>query len=126
MERSWGAERVAVLEATGAENAEVVKASLAFGVLSRKTAFLVLESEEAYAKYQIERKQKELAEADGPRVTGQDLESSDDEDASLSPNNIQPGDPEVRVPAPRNLRGRTQPERQARPQGPGGSRWCSP
>ncbi len=102
--RRWGAERVAELEATGAEDAEVVKASLAFGVLSRKTAFLVLESEEAYAKYQIERKQKELAEADGPRVTGQDLESSDDEDASLSPNNIQPGDPEVRVPAPRDAR----------------------
>jgi hypothetical protein len=67
--------------------------------MSRYTSFLVLESEEAYAKYQIARKSKQT-EAGGTRVTGRDLEGGDARTASVTPDHLQPGDPEIRIPAP--------------------------
>lgn len=94
----FGALEVDALEAAGAPRDEVVKASLAAGVVSRHTAFLVLESEEAFARFQIRRQQEREA-----RATGADLESPDDA-PRLSPDQIQPGDPEVRVPAPADAR----------------------
>ena len=94
----FGALAVAALEGAGAPREEVVGASLRYGVMSRHTAFLVLESEEAYARFQVRRRQAEEA-----RVTGGDLESTGAE-ATLSPDRIQPGDPEVRIPAPADAR----------------------
>ena len=98
LRQRYGALAVDALEAAGAERDEIVRASLAYGVASRHTAFLVLESEEAFARFQIRRQQEREA-----RVTGADLESPDDA-ARLSPDQIQPGDPEVRVPAPADAR----------------------
>jgi hypothetical protein len=98
LRQRYGALAVDALEAAGAERDEIVRTSLAHGVASRHTAFLVLESEEAFARFQIRRQQEREA-----RVTGADLESADDA-ARLSPDQIQPGDPEVRVPAPADAR----------------------
>jgi hypothetical protein len=94
----YGAHAVVALEAARAERADVVRASLQYRVMSRHTAFLVLESEEAFARFQVRRR-----EAQEARVSGGDLESTDGE-ASLSPDRIQPGDPEVRIPAPADAR----------------------
>jgi hypothetical protein len=94
----YGAHAVVALEGAGASRDDVVRTSLQYGVMSRHTAFLVLESEEAYARFQIRRRQEQEA----ARVTGGDLESTDG--ASLSPDRIQPGDPEVRIPAPPDAR----------------------
>jgi hypothetical protein len=43
-------------------------------VLSSKTAWLVLENDEAYRKHEIERKNKQSAD---PTVTGKDLEGGE-------------------------------------------------
>lgn len=100
----WADARIAVLEREGdAHKDEVIKASLEQGVMSRYTSFLVLESEEAYARMNIERKAKHT-EAD-PHVSGQDLESPDGRTASVTPDHLQPGDPEVRIPAPADALG---------------------
>jgi len=98
LRQRYGALAIDALEAAGAERDAIVRTSLAHGVASRHTAFLVLESEEAFARFQIRRQQEREA-----RVTGADLESPDDA-ARLSPDQIQPGDPEVRVPAPADAR----------------------
>ena len=95
----FGTLAVAALEGAKAERDDVVRASLQYGVMSRHTAFLVLESEEAFARFQIRRREEQEA----ARVSGGDLESTDGE-ASLSPDRIQPGDPEVRIPAPADAR----------------------
>ena len=105
----WARMHIAHLQAEGKPRDEVVKASLRHGVMSRHTAFLVLESEEAYKKYQIARRKKKeqqrikLARLD-PKVTGGDLESVGRRRASMSPDHMQPGDPEIRIPAPADAR----------------------
>jgi len=97
--KRWAIAQIAALEREGdTKKDEVVKTSLDFGVMSRHTSFLVLESEEAYAKYDIERKSKKNDGA--PKVTGADLESVGARTASMDPNHLQPGDPEVRILAP--------------------------
>ncbi|HUQ01844.1 MAG TPA: VIT and VWA domain-containing protein [Kofleriaceae bacterium] len=104
--RRWAVHHIAALEAAGLEKDVIVKASRDFGVLSRYTSLLVLESEEAYKLHDIERKQKEEAEklalAQAPQVTGGDLDTLGAREASLSPDEIQPGDPEIKIPAPRD------------------------
>jgi hypothetical protein len=98
--KRWAKARIEALERDGdAHKDDVVKTSLEFGVMSRYTSFLVLESDEAYAKFQIERtKREEPGEA---RVTGRDLDgTSDGRTASVTPDHVQPGDPEIRIPAP--------------------------
>lgn len=95
----WTSRELQRLTRESAPKDEIVKLSLEHGVMSKHTAFLVLESEEAYARFQIERKQREQA-ATTPRVSGADLESINGPLARLSPNRIQPGDPEIRIPAP--------------------------
>ena len=101
----WALEHIEALERDGADREDIVKVSLAHGVMSKHTAFLVLESEEAYKKHKIERKkqaeQERLASA---RVTGADLESDGRGEAGVSPDQIMPGDPEIRVPAPADAR----------------------
>ena len=95
----WANAKIELLERDGSAHKEdVTKVSLDHGVMSRYTSFLVLESEEAYARMNIARKAKQPdSEA---RVSGQDLESADGRTASVTPDHLQPGDPEVRIPAP--------------------------
>jgi hypothetical protein len=101
----WARQQLARLEADGAPREEVVKHSLQYGVMSRHTAFLVLESEEAYKRFKIARKNKNKPENNNqPTVTGGDLENLGQARAGLSPDHFQPGDPEVRIPAPADAR----------------------
>jgi hypothetical protein len=102
----WARQQLAMMEATDAPKDDIVKLSTDMGVLSKYTSLLVLENDEAYAKYQIERKQAEaqqLAQAT-PQVTGGDLDTLGARQASLSPDEIQPGDPEIKIPAPQDAR----------------------
>ena len=101
--QQWASLHLRARASDGAEKEEIVELSREYGILSRHTSLLVLESEEAYAEHQIDRKRgpKALA-ANGPQVTGGDLESLNGREATLSPNHIQPGDPEIKVPAPRD------------------------
>lgn len=98
----FGAEFIRSLERQGKPKEDVVEASLTYGVMSKYTSFLVLESEEAYARFAIERKNQREAEA--PRVSGADLASADGDGASVSLDRIQPGDPEIFIDAPRDCR----------------------
>jgi hypothetical protein len=101
--KRWAKARIEQLEHDGDAHKEViVKTSLDHGVMSRYTSFLVLESEEAYARLQIARKAKARADQDATAsVSGKDLEGNGDgRTASISPDHLQPGDPEVRIPAP--------------------------
>jgi hypothetical protein len=98
----FGAEFIRSLERQGKAKEDVVEASLSYGVMSKYTSFLVLESEEAYARFAIERRNQREAEA--PRVSGADLASADADGASLSLDRIQPGDPEISIDAPRDCR----------------------
>jgi hypothetical protein len=99
--RRWAAAEIAALEREPDKKDEIVKLSLDYQVMSKKTSFLVLESEEAYARYQIERKSKaKQQQADGkPAVTGGDLESLA-RGAQMGMDRIQPGDPEIHIAAP--------------------------
>lgn len=103
----WAVHHLAALEAADAPREELVRASQELGVLSRATSLLVLESDEAYQTYKIERRkaeeQEKLALA-GPTVTGGDLDSLGAREASLSPDEVQPGDPEIKIPAPQGAR----------------------
>ncbi len=100
----WASYQLAALELASAPREDIVKMSQDFGVMSRYTSLLVLENDEAYKQYQIERKQQEMAlkVAQGPTVTGGDLDTLGAQHASLSPDEIQPGDPEIKIPAPRD------------------------
>jgi hypothetical protein len=96
----WAKHEIAFLESDAEKKDAVVKASLDFGIMSRYTSFLVLESEEAYAKYDIARKAAKDGEPGKARVTGGDLESIGGRNARLEPDHLQPGDPEIHIPAP--------------------------
>jgi hypothetical protein len=96
----WAAAKIEALEREGDRNKEaIVKASLDHGVMSRYTSFLVLENEEAYERFRISRKARST-EAGEMRVSSRDLESAGGPSASVTPDHLQPGDPEVRVAAP--------------------------
>jgi hypothetical protein len=96
--RRFGAAFVRKLEKSASPTADIVRASLDYGVMSKLTSFLVLESEEAYARFAIARKSAQAAEA--PRVTGANLETADG--TEISADRIQPGDPEIYVAAARD------------------------
>jgi hypothetical protein len=102
----WAAYQLAALEAAGAPREDIVKTSQDFGLMSRYTSLLVLENDEAYEQYQIERKQaaEQARLAASPQITGGDLDTLGTRDASLSPDEIQPGDPEIKIPAPADAR----------------------
>jgi hypothetical protein len=101
----WGQQQIAAMEAAHADRDAIVTASRDLGVLSRYTSLLVLENDEAYKQHQIERKNAELeARENAPQVTGGDLDTLGARRASLSPDEIQPGDPEIKIPAPRDAR----------------------
>jgi hypothetical protein len=101
----WGQQAIGQMEEQGADRDAIVAMSTDLGVLSRYTSLLVLENDEAYKAHEIERKNKEqeLAE-NAPTVTGGDLDTLGARRASLSPDEIQPGDPEIKIPAPRDAR----------------------
>lgn len=102
----WAAFQLAAMDTANAPREDIVKLSQDFGLMSRYTSLLVLENDEEFKKHEIERKQHEMAEkiAQGPTVTGGDLDSLGAKHASLSPDEIQPGDPEIMIPAPRDAR----------------------
>lgn len=103
----WAAYQLAALDSAGAAREDIVKVSEEFGLMSRYTSLLVLENDEAYEQHRIARRKAEeqakLAAA-APQVTGGDLDTLGNREASLSPDEIQPGDPEIKIPAPRDAR----------------------
>jgi len=111
----YGAALIGQLEARDAERETIVAASRDYGVLSKFTSLLVLENDEAYKKYAIERKAQQAAQVAqaaqaaqvaqaAPQVTGGDLDTLGARRASLSPDEVQPGDPEIKIPAPADAR----------------------
>jgi Mg-chelatase subunit ChlD len=101
----WARYRLEKLQTDQADPQAIVAHSLQYGLLSRHTAFLVLESEEAYRRFDIARRKKTVStELNQPTVTGADLENIAGQRAGLSPDRFQPGDPEVRIPAPADAR----------------------
>ena len=104
----WGRQQLAMMEATDAPKDDIVKLSTDLGVMSKYTSLLVLENDEAYKRFQIERKNAEAQAAQqlaqAPQVTGGDLDTLGARQASLSPDEIQPGDPEIKIPAPQDAR----------------------
>lgn len=100
----WAAFQLAAMDASGAAREDIVKLSKDAGLMSRHTSLLVLENDEMFRQHQIERKQQQLADAAAaaPKITGGDLDSLGAARPSLSPDEIQPGDPEIRIPAPRD------------------------
>ncbi len=103
MRHLWASHRIDRLQRDAKRRPEVVAMSERHGVLSRHTAFLVLESEEAYREHAIERRRAaEQAQRDrAPAVSGADL-GEGGSDTSLRPGDLQPGDPEILIPAPRD------------------------
>jgi hypothetical protein len=93
--QQWVAREIATLT----DKPAIVELSVAHSVLAKHTALLVLESEEAYERYAIERRNGPQESGD-PEISGRNL----DGDASpyLGPGDLQPGDPEVHIPAPRD------------------------
>ncbi len=105
----WARQQLAFMEASDAPKEDIVKLSTELGVMSKYTSLLVLENDEAYQRFQIERKNAEAQAqaqqvAQAPQVTGGDLDTLGARQASLSPDEIQPGDPEIKIPAPQDAR----------------------
>ncbi len=95
--KRFGSEWVRELEKQKKPKEEIVEASLAFGVLSKHTSFLVLESEEAYEKFAIKRRAKTANDS-----TTANLDALAGDAANISLDRIQPGDPEIEIDAPRD------------------------
>ena len=99
----WARAKLVALRATDADKKTLIATSLRYGVMCKHTAFLVLESEAAYKRWGIARSKHTATPKSGanaPKISGGDLESLGARRARLSPNQLQPGDPEVRIPAP--------------------------
>jgi hypothetical protein len=101
--KRWATAKIELLERDGDAHREpIVALSLAHGVMSRFTSLLVLENDEAYARMQIARTaQPDPGDA---RVSARDLDGPEDPAARVTPDHLQPGDPEVRVRAPADAR----------------------
>jgi hypothetical protein len=98
--QQWAARELAATS----DKATAVALSVEHSVLSKHTALLVLESEEAYERYDIERRNGPAANAnqgDTPEVSGRNLDA-DGGSPYLGPGDLQPGDPEIHIPAPRD------------------------
>jgi len=103
----WASKEIVRMEQEKEATEDIVAMSKEFGVLSKHTSLLVLESERAYQEHEIERrkvKTERLLAMNTPTVSGGDLDGLGARLASLSPDQIQPGDPEVRIPAPADAR----------------------
>lgn len=101
----WARQELARMEQSDATKEDIVALSTDMGVMSKYTSLLVLENDEAYKQHQIARKQAEAQQvAQAPTVTGGDLDTLGNRQASLSPDEIQPGDPEIKIPAPQDAR----------------------
>lgn len=96
--QQWAARELAATS----DKASAVALSVEHSVLSKHTALLVLESEEAYERYDIERRNGPAANSeDTPEVSGRNLDA-DGGSPYLGPGDLQPGDPEIHIPAPRD------------------------
>jgi hypothetical protein len=93
--QQWVARELATLT----DKPAIVELSVAHSVLAKHTALLVLESEEAYERYAIERRNGPEQESD-PAISGRNLDG--DANPYLGPGDLQPGDPEIHIPAPRD------------------------
>jgi hypothetical protein len=93
--QQWVARELATLT----DKPAIVELSVAHSVLAKHTALLVLESEEAYQRYAIERRNGPEQDSD-PTISGRNLDG--DADPYLGPGDLQPGDPEIHIPAPRD------------------------
>jgi len=100
LDKQWAFDHVRALEQNAETRDEVIQISEQYGVLSRHTAFLVLESDAAYREHKIERRR--AAEQAAPTISGRDL--GEGGEATLRPGDIQPGDPEILIPAPEDAR----------------------
>jgi hypothetical protein len=96
--RRFGAGLVRQLERSGRPKAEIVAASTEFTVMSKHTSFLVLDSEEAYQRFAIERRAKRA----NAELAANAVPQPDGLEASISADRIQPGDPEIEIDAPRD------------------------
>ncbi len=95
--KRWATSKIELLDRDGVANKDqVIAVSLAHGVMSRFTSLLVLESEQAYEQMQIPRNARQADPAD-VHVGARDIDGSS---ATVTPDHLQPGDPEVRVQAP--------------------------
>ncbi|PRQ02714.1 VIT and vWA domain-containing protein [Enhygromyxa salina] len=98
--QQWAARELAATT----DKATAVALSVEHSVLSKHTALLVLESEEAYERYDIERRNGPAANqpaGETPEVSGRNLDA-DGGSPYLGPGDLQPGDPEIHIPAPRD------------------------
>jgi hypothetical protein len=105
----WARQQLLALEAADAPKEQIVALSTEHNVMSKYTSLLVLENDEMYKQFQIARKNQAAADklalaSAAPQVTGGDLDSLGARQASLSPDEIQPGDPEIKIPAPADAR----------------------
>ena len=91
--RRFAGSRIRELELEGGHDDQVLALSLEHKVLSSKTAWLVLENDEAYRRHEIERHQK--AESADPTVSGKDLESTDGANPSASGGGGEGPEPEL-------------------------------
>jgi hypothetical protein len=94
--QQWVARELATLT----DKPAIVELSVAHSVLAKHTALLVLESEEAYERYAIERRNGPETESGDPTISGRNLDG--DANPYLGPGDLQPGDPEIHIPAPRD------------------------
>ena len=92
----WARQRIDTLQAQDAPRAEVVGLSQSMGVMSKYTSFLVLESEQAYEKYKIERKQEKARKAAEIAAklaqANKEMAKSEDKASSAAPAAAAPAD----------------------------------
>jgi Mg-chelatase subunit ChlD len=98
--RRYGSSLVQSLQRHGKPKDEVIAASIEYTVLSKHTAFLVLDSEEAYERFDIARRAQRANEA--PEASIPHVDALDPDSAHISADHIQPGDPEIEIDAPRD------------------------
>jgi hypothetical protein len=77
----FAAARIRELELGEGHDEEILKLSLEHQVLSSKTAWLVLENEEAYRRHQIARRNPDKGD---PTISGKDLSSSDEHGEAMA------------------------------------------
>lgn len=101
--RFWARNRISDMLSQNAPRPDVVALSLEYGVMSPYTSFLVLENQEAYDKYQIERRKENaqrLAEQQGqeqPGTQGNLAKSDDDLQALLEKPDAKPKPKEMQL-----------------------------
>lgn len=78
----WARSHIASLEQGRVDRDAVVKASMRYGVMSQYTSFLVLENDEAYKRFQIDRKKDRERKAEEATRKGPQALTKSDQDLS--------------------------------------------